>query len=63
MAPPLIPAPRTPADDAPAATLPRPRHTPDAAVLAVDNNRFMTAYCAACGGWYPIGHGCQGGAS
>jgi hypothetical protein len=22
---------------------------------------YITTYCAACGGWMPIGHGCQGG--
>ncbi|WP_265738140.1 hypothetical protein [Actinacidiphila epipremni] len=30
-------------------------------VLAADGGRFTTTYCAACGGWMPIGHGCQNG--
>lgn len=33
------------------------------AILAADDGRFITAYCAACGGWMPLGHGCQGGNS
>jgi hypothetical protein len=31
------------------------------AVLAADDGRFVTVYCGACGGWMPVGHGCQGG--
>jgi hypothetical protein len=30
------------------------------AALANDG-QWATAYCAPCGGWMPIGHGCQGG--
>jgi hypothetical protein len=28
-------------------------------VLANDDGRWITVYCSACGGWYPMGHGCQ----
>jgi hypothetical protein len=30
------------------------------AVLSSDD-RYATVWCAACGWWVPIGHGCQGG--
>lgn len=33
----------------------------DPATTAAEDGRWITVYCPACGGWYPIGHGCQGG--
>ncbi|MFI0897079.1 hypothetical protein [Streptomyces sp. NPDC020983] len=30
-------------------------------ILAADLRPYTTTYCAACGTWMPIGHGCQGG--
>lgn len=33
------------------------------ATLHADDGRFITVYCSRCGGWMPMGHGCQAGPS
>ncbi|MFE3144262.1 hypothetical protein [Streptomyces scopuliridis] len=30
-----------------------------AVITAADDGRWITVYCAACGGHKPMGHGCQ----
>lgn len=35
--------------------------SPNMATTTADDGRWTTVYCSACGGHYPLGHGCQGG--